>query len=358
MVSADTYTFMKEQGMPVDLSIIVVNWNSKEYVERCIASIRANTAGIDYEVIVVDSGSFDGCGEMLERTYPEVRFIQSKLNLGFGRASNLGAEYARGSMLLFLNPDTEVMEGAIARVYGCMPELPEAGVVGCRLLNSDGSLQTSCVQSLPTILNQMLDADVLRHWFPRARLFGTAALFTGGAGASEVEAIAGAFMMVRQATFARVGGFSPDYFMYGEDLDLCLKMRDKGLRNYHVGDARVVHHGGGSSQHAVSRFATVMKVESVGRLLRKSRGRVYGGCYRLSLSGAAAMRLALLCLLFPARSVFCTKGGWSAVIWKWFLILRWGLGLEGWTTQYDLVESRATSSEIGGERPCVESAGS
>ena len=118
----------------VALSIIIVNWNSKDYVRNCIASIRAHTSSIEYEIIVVDSGSFDGCGRMLQSIYPEVHFVQSNLNVGFARANNLGAESARGRVLLFLNPDTEVMNGAIERLYRNVSSLPDTGVLGCRLL--------------------------------------------------------------------------------------------------------------------------------------------------------------------------------------------------------------------------------
>jgi len=343
--------------VPVELSIIIVNWNSKEYVRKCVASILANTPGIEYEIIVVDSGSFDGCGDMLQHTYPQVRFIQSTLNVGFARANNLGAGYAHGSVLLFLNPDTEVFDGAIERIYRHVSTLPDPGVVGCRLLNTDGSVQTSCVQSLPTLLNQVFDAEVIRRWFPGARLFGTAALFApGAAAAEEVEAVSGACMMIRREVFEHVGGFSADYFMYGEDLDLCFKTRCQGFHNYHIANVVVVHHGGGSSQCAISKFSTVMMVESVNRFLCKSRGTVYSSCHRLTVSGAAVLRLVLLSLLFPVWAAFGTIGEWTASFRKWFFVLRWGLGLERWTGQYEQLDQFAAFSNNHAERSCAGSA--
>jgi GT2 family glycosyltransferase len=348
---------MTNQAPLIDLSIIIVNWNSADYVRRCIASILVNTANIEYEIIVVDSGSFDGCAPMLQRTYPQVRFVQSKLNVGFARANNLGAEYAHGSVLLFLNPDTEVSDGAIARMHRHLSTLATPGVVGCRLLNRDGSLQTSCVQSLPTILNQVLDLEVLRRWLPSAKLFGTAALFTCEADAQEVEAVSGACMMIRREIFGLAGGFSADFFMYGEDLDLCFKVRQKGFRNYHVGDTVIVHFGGGCSQRTISKFSTVMTVESVNRLLRKSRGGTYSFCYRLTMSGVAAVRLATLCLLFPAWSAFRTNSDWDAVFWKWLFILRWGVGAERrWTKQYEQRDQLPTDSNNVVETSCAGSA--
>jgi GT2 family glycosyltransferase len=342
----------------VHLSIVIVNWNSRVYLQNCIASIEANPPDVPYEIIVIDSGSFDGCAEMLRRLYPWVHFHQSTINVGFGRANNLAASHARGDVLLFLNPDTEVHPGALTRLYSRLLLLSAPGALGCRLLNSDGSLQTSCVQSLPTILNQALDTELLRRWFPRSRLLPNAAIFPPGSPPMPVEAVSGACLMIRRARFVDVGGFSADYFMYGEDLDLCFKLRCAGLRNYHVPDAIVVHHGGGSTQHTKSTFSTVMIVESVNHLLRKSRGPVYSASYRSFLTSIALVRLMLLCLLWPLPSALQRYGGWLAVWRKWFSILRWGLGLERWIKRYrniDYPPARATAPLEPLEHPCVGS---
>jgi GT2 family glycosyltransferase len=344
-----------KQVPPIELSIVIVNWNSREYVQRCIGSIEANTSGVSYEIIVIDSGSFDGCQSMLQHTYPDVRFVQSAANIGFGRANTLAASHARGSALLFLNPDTEVTEGAIERLYRHLMALSDDGVLGCRLLNSDGSVQTSSVQALPTILNQLLNVDVIRRWFPKASLFGARVLFERGSTIAEVEAVSGACMLVRREVFALVGGFSPEYFMYGEDLDLCFKTRSLGLRNYHVSDSVVIHHGGGSTQHAVSRFSAVMTVDSVNRLLRKSRGIVYSEGYRLASVAAALVRLAMLCLVAPAGLAAGTKGRWHATARKWLFIMSWGLRLERWTADYNGPPTVARAVQ-GVDTSCAESA--
>jgi N-acetylglucosaminyl-diphospho-decaprenol L-rhamnosyltransferase len=323
------------EGQGVDVSIVIVNWNSRGYVEKCVASIETNVSGVSYEVIVVDSGSFDGCEGMLHRAYPKVRFIQGGVNLGFGQASTLGAGHARGSVLLFLNPDTELTPGAIERMYQHIMDLAEAGALGCRLLNSDGSLQVSCVQALPTIVNQLLDADVIRPWFRASRLFGTRALFSDGASVAEVEAVSGACMMLRREVFDVVGGFSPEYFMYGEDLDLCFKARSKGLHNYHVRDAVVRHYGGGSSQHTVSRFSAVMMVDSVNRFLCKSRGAAYGRGHRLVMVWASVVRLVVLGLMLSSGVFLGAKSARVVAARRWLFVLRWGLGLERWTAAYN-----------------------
>ncbi len=319
----------------IELSIIIVNWNSKDYLKKCITSIVENTKGIQYEIIVVDSASFDGCEQMLLDFFPQVCFIQSSRNIGFAGANNLAANKAHGDVLLFLNPDTEVLNNAIEQLYSNLLKLPQAGIIGCRLLNSDKTLQTSCVQPFPTILNQVLDADIFQRWFPKNRLWLSAAKFEGSLSAVKVEAISGACMMIRQTVFNLVKGFSTDYFMYAEDLDLCYKIQTAGFTNYYLAEAEIVHHGGGSTQQKRSRFSEVMIPESLSRLLSKMRGKSYGLCYRLALSFAAVIRLFLLLALLPLALLRNKKYDWRSAFFKWIAILRWGLGLEKWVHQYD-----------------------
>ena len=339
----------------VDLSIIIVNWNSKDYLQKCIASILANTFVVEYEIIVVDSASFDGCGDMLQHLYPQVHFIQSELNVGFARANNLGASYAHGKVLLFLNPDTEVRGHAIEHLYCRHQELHRTGVVGCRLLNSDGTLQTSCVQPFPTILNQNLDADILQRWFPRIGLWMSAATFEGIIMPVQVEMVSGACMMIEREVFKHVGEFSADYFMYAEDIDLCHKIIMAGYTNYYVPEVEIVHHGGGSTQHERSFFANVMIRESVGRLLRKTHGNSYSLVYRLALTGAAAVRLTLLALCYPVALIKHRAHEWSTALNKWIAIVRWGLWLENWARKNTQPEEVVANLNSGKENQCAES---
>ncbi|MGO9373413.1 MAG: glycosyltransferase family 2 protein [Syntrophobacteraceae bacterium] len=332
----------------VDLSIIIVNYHSSEYVLACMRSICEQTSSVHYEVIVVDNASHDGCGEELARKYPNAVFVQSGDNLGFAGANNLGVNHARGRVLLFLNPDTEIKEHAIDRLYGRFTQFVSPGIAGCRLLNSDGSLQTSCVQSFPTILNQVLDADILRRIFPKSSLWGIKALLEKAPMPTEVEAVSGACMMVQREVFDSLSGFSADFFMYGEDLDLCWKARRAGFRNYHINDAVIVHHGGGSLQQARSNFSIVMMRESVSRLLRKSHSSLYSLCYRFALTGAALCRLTFMATLFPVYAVRRRSKALSAPFRKWFAILRWGLGLERWTSQYRVLQQPGVCPKTAG----------
>jgi hypothetical protein len=312
----------------IDLSIVIVNWNSADFVLACVRSIAAQTTDITYEVIVVDNASYDGCGEQLAREFPGVVFLQSDHNGGFGVANNFGAQRARGRVLLFLNPDTEVRDRAITRMYRHLEAIPGAGVLGCRLLNTDGSLQTSCVQALPTVWNQMLDADVLRRCFPRADIWGTRALLRTAGAPEQVPAVSGACMMMRREVFEAAGGFSPVFFMYGEDLDLCDRVRKAGHRNHYAGDCEIVHHGGGSSRLVRSTFSVVMMRESVKLLLLRSQGRVACGAYRAALVMMACIRLLVLAVVFPVWLVRHSWRSWSSSFRKWAAILGWGLGLD------------------------------
>jgi GT2 family glycosyltransferase len=310
----------------MDLSIIIVNWNSKEFVRRCLHSLERFCPAASPEIIVVDGASYDGCDAMLRAEFPRVVFVQSPTNVGFGRANNLGARHATRSNLLLLNPDTEFIENALTPMLEQLARLPRPGAVGCRLLNADRSVQTSCVQSFPTVLNQLLDSDFLRALFPRSSLWGMTPLFAPGPEAVAAEAISGACVLVQRTWFEAVGGFTDSYFMYGEDLDLSFKLQRAGRINYHLPATKLVHLGGGSSRQAASNFSTVMMRQSVLQFIRQHRGAASAAAFRTSTAVAAVTRLLLIgpLLLFGRRVVRHGPDSWR----KWTAILRWALGLD------------------------------
>lgn len=311
----------------MQLSIIIVNWNSRDHLRKCLESVFSQTSGIEFEVIVIDSASFDGCGEMLQTHFPRVRFIQSIENLGFARANNEAFLASKGETILFLNPDTEVIGPAIKVLHEHMARLSNAGAVGCRLLNSDRSVQTSCIQPVPTILNQLLDSEFLRAKWPKSRLWGMAPLFALDFSPQPVEAISGACVMMGRSLFEQIGHFSEDFFMYAEDIDLSYKATQAGATNYYIPSATVVHYGGSSTQQAASNFSVVMMREAIWRFLRKTRGNLYGLGYRISMLLSSFCRLSLISL---AR--LFGKGNSSYA--KWLAILRWSLNRESCVTKY------------------------
>ena len=308
------------------LSIVIVNWNAKDHLRRCLESIETTCADLRPKVIVVDGASFDGCAEMLAREFPAVTFIQSPHNIGFGRCNNLGFAEVSSDKVLLLNPDTELKPGAVRRLLQVLDAMPEAGIVSPRLLNSDGSLQTSCVQALPTPLNQALDCEFLRNHFPASRLWGTAAAFSSKVPV-EVDVLSGACMAMRSETFRVMGGFREEFFMYGEDVDLCFRVRQAGLGNIFVPDAEVVHHGGCSSQSQVSGFSAAMLRSAIETYFRLNGRRTAAATYRCFQAVSALIRLALLAvpLIFGTEK---KRMPVRASAHKWMTILKWALGNE------------------------------
>lgn len=335
----------------MNLSIVILNWNSSDFLEKCLAALRANPASLPCEVIVVDNASCDGSAAMVGREFPEVIFIQNTQNSGFARGNNLGAASAHGKLLLFLNPDTEVVAGALEAMISAFQANPSVGAAGCQLLNSDKSVQTSCVQAYPTILGEALDSSILQRWFPRGSIWGNAAILSGEPVVATVECVSGACLMIRREIFEGVGGFSPDYFMYVEDRDLCYRVHRAGFETVYVGSARVIHHGGTSSDsRPESNFAIVMRCQSLLTFMRIRRGALHARAYRFAMAGVALFRLTMVAVL---SVVVISSSGRRKVrnAWhKWASILRWAIGMESWVKTYPLArdESQGGAVACGG----------
>jgi GT2 family glycosyltransferase len=299
----------------MEISIIIVNWNSIDYLRDCIASIYDHTSGL-VEIIVVDNASPAGDAALLEQIYPHITLIKSKENLGFAGANNLGFRYSSGKHILFLNPDTKLTNPAINLMVRTLETLHGGGVLGCTLLNEDLSVQTSCIQTFPTILNQFLDSDWLRLRWPSSRLWGTRPLFSHGEKPVKVEAISGACMLVRRDVFEQVGFFDEDYFMYAEDLDLSYRVEQAGYSNYYLRTAKVLHYGGKSSSFE---SATQMKWKSIIRFLEKHRGSVYALAFRIAMAFAAVTRLVAVAGMGLFRNASGTSQPRRSA--KWRLVL-------------------------------------
>ena len=326
------------------LSVIIVNWNSAGYLKGCLSSIYAETAGIDFEVLVVDNASYDGCAELLEREFPSVKFIQSKANCGFAAANNLGVAHSSGRVLLFLNPDTQVRGSALATMLSVFRAQPNAGIVGCRLLNGDLTLQASCVQAFPTVWNEFLDCEHLRKAFPKSRLWGNAVLYVRERGMFHVEAVSGACLMIRRDVFETVGRFNTRYFMYVEDRDLCYAARRTGYLAYFVNTAEVIHYGGTSSgARSENNFGVVMRCESLRKFMRYRRGRPYAVAYRSAVALSACCRLIALWLAAAIRGQMGAGAVLRGAIRKWWAVLRWSLGLEPWARAYTAPANRTAT---------------
>lgn len=311
----------------VDLSVIFVNWNSVDYLRDCLASIYEFTHGISFEIIVVDNASPEGRLEILQDQFPGITLIRSRTNLGFAGANNLGFKHSTGSYVLFLNPDTKLIGPALPVMLEHMRSLPAAGIVGCKLLNTNLSVQLTSIQKFPTIVNQMLDAEFLQVHWPRCPLWELTPLFSISTKPSRVDVISGACMLLRRERFEQVGMFSEDYFMYAEDIDLNYKVARAGFTNYYVGDATIIHHGGGSSsRQTVSQWKTIMKYRAMCRYFRKTRGPGYELIYRSAMGCVAVARLILLWLAYPLVNILWGKESLKIAKEKWRAVLRWAVG--------------------------------
>lgn len=307
-----------------------MNWNSIDYLRECIASVYQYTRGISFEIVVIDNASpARDDVDSLKQLFGNVVCVKSPENMGFSKANNLGYRHSSGEYLLFLNPDTKLQNPAINIMLETMKSLQDAAIVGCKLLNTDLSIQTSCIQKFPTVTNQLLDFEALHRLWPACYLWDIAPLFSVDTKPAKVEVVSGACILVKRDVFERIGLFSEDYFMYADDIDLCYKARQIGLANYYVGKALVIHHGGGSSQRRkVDHWATIMKFRAMQRFCVKRRGAVYASVFRLAIGGAALARLFVIALLLSFKKVTGDKSILCAAFGKWNAVLKWALGLD------------------------------
>ena len=233
------------------ISVIIVSYNVREYLDACLESIRHAAAGFagTVEVIVFDNDSRDGTVSLLRPRWPETIWIASDRNLGFGSGCNRGAALATQEILLFLNPDTLVREDTFTVMQSFFQDRPEAGIVGCRIVNREGRLEPACKRSFPSPRVAAFKLVGLSSLFPKSRVFGQYNLsYLDETKTHEVDAVSGSFMSLRAKLFREVGGFDEDFFMYGEDLDLCFRVKLLGRRNYYHPATEVIHFKGESAK--------------------------------------------------------------------------------------------------------------
>ncbi len=273
----------------VDLSVVIVSWNTAELLERCLASLEQEfqrIGGLRSQVIVVDNGSSDGTPERIRARYPWVEMRVNATNMGFAAANNLGLRDSRGRYILLLNPDTEVLPGALATLMAYMDDHPEVGLVGPRLLNPDGTLQVSCYPS-PTLSRELWRLLHLDRWHP----YGTYRMESWSTELPrQVEVIKGACMLVRRDALEQVGPLDESYFMYTEEVDWCYRIRRAGWTVVWVPQARVLHYGGQSTQQIPEEMFLHLYRSKV-QYFRKHYGR--WGCrgYKAILLLASGLRI-------------------------------------------------------------------
>lgn len=233
------------------ISIVIVSYNVREYLDACIQSIHhaAETFAGAIEIIVFDNDSRDGTLTLLKPRYPEVTWLKSDRNLGFGTGCNRGAALATQDLILFLNPDTLVSQDTFQVMWDFMSRQEQVGVAGCKIVNRDGSLQLACKRSFPSPQVAAFKFMGLSGLFPKSRVFGRYNLtFLDENKTHEVDAVSGSFMCVKADLFRAVGGFDEDFFMYGEDLDICFRIKLLGKRNFYHPSTTAIHFKGESAK--------------------------------------------------------------------------------------------------------------
>jgi hypothetical protein len=233
----------------VDLSVSIVNYNNKEYLESCLNSIYSNHLKIDFEVIVVDNGSSDGSVEMTKQVFPSVTLIENSRNEGFVIANNKGVRASQGRYILSLNNDTVILDDVLDTLVEFMDKHPEAGVCGPKVLNNDGTIQHQCKRGFPTVSSLLYYYLGLHKIFPKSKIFGHyLKTYLKTDEVNEVDSVSGACLMVRREVIKEVGLLDENFIMYGDDLDWCYRIKKAGWKVYYVPHAQIVHYGGRSSR--------------------------------------------------------------------------------------------------------------
>jgi GT2 family glycosyltransferase len=240
----------------MDLSIIIANYNTKQLLKSTIESIINTTKALSYEIIVIDNASQDGSCEMVKSNFKDVMLIQNKENLGFAIANNAGIRKSVGSYVLLLNSDTIIIEDCLKKCVEYMDMNLDIGALGCRVELPDGKLDHACKRGFPTpeaSLYYLLKLDKL---WPNSRKFGQYdATYLPDNEINEVDCLVGAFMMVRKETIEQIGLLDEAFFMYGEDIDWCYRIKASGWKNIYYPLVKIIHYKGASSRKR--RFMTV-----------------------------------------------------------------------------------------------------
>lgn len=230
------------------LSIVIVGYNSKLLIGQCLVSVKKALAGIDSEINIVDNNSTDETKEYLSANFPDVKIIMNDKNIGFAKACNQGGRVSSGKYILFLNPDTILTESCLSDCLSFFESHPDAGAVGVRMLDNKGKFLKESKRGMPTPSASFFKLFGLTAIFPGSKMF--AKYYQGHLPENEnnpVEVLSGAFLMIKREVFEKINGFDEDFFMYGEDIDLSIRINQSGYKNYYLGATSVTHIKGGST---------------------------------------------------------------------------------------------------------------
>ncbi len=232
------------------LSIVIVNYNTEKLLQGCLESIYAGANGTPFDVWVVDNHSRDSSAEMVRSHFPKVKLVENDTNLGFSRANNLVISQSESEYVLLLNPDTLVIGDSIDRMVKYMREHPKVGIAGCKVLNADRTLQLACRRSIPTPKVAFFRMTGLSRLFPKNPSLAKYNLtYCDPEETHEVDAVSGAFLMIRRQVVERIGPLDERFFMYGEEIDWCLRAKRAGWTVMYHPQAEIIHYKGESTKY-------------------------------------------------------------------------------------------------------------
>jgi GT2 family glycosyltransferase len=297
------------------LSILIVNWNTRQDLLDCLASVYAAEGPHAFEVIVFDNASTDGSAAAVAACFPQVRVVAGTENIGFARANNRAAREARGAFWLLLNPDAIVHPGAIEHLLAFLEGRPDVAAVGPRLLNPDGSLQPS-IERLPTLFGEWWRLFHLNRLYPVSHY---PAMVLRSRQPRRVEVLNGACLLLRREALDGQPLFDEAYFVYSEEVDLCDRLRDAGWVLHWVPEAVVTHRGGQSTRQAADRMFLELYRNKL-LFFRKRRGPAAARAYKVILFQAAVVRClgGWLARVLPLRK----RVGWASLGRQYALLLR------------------------------------
>ncbi|MEP6846636.1 MAG: glycosyltransferase family 2 protein [Panacibacter sp.] len=235
----------------MQLSVIIINFNVKYFLEQCLLSVQKAGIGMDVEIIVVDNNSTDGSREYLKPKFPGATFKWNNSNPGFGKANNSVLREAKGNYILFLNPDTIIPEDCFSKCLDIFEKNPDCGALGVRMIDGSGKFLKESKRGLPSVSNSFYKMAGLSSVFPESRTF--AGYYAGHLKENEtqiVDVLAGAFMMLSRKAIELTGGFDERFFMYAEDIDLSYRIIQSGLKNYYFPQVSIIHFKGESTQRS------------------------------------------------------------------------------------------------------------
>ncbi|CAG5084618.1 glycosyltransferase family 2 protein [Parvicella tangerina] len=242
----------------MDLSVVIVNYNVKHFLEQCLNSVAIAMKGLSVEVFVVDNISIDGSVEMVQEKFPWVKLIANKENVGFSRANNQAIRIAEGRYVLLLNPDTVVEEDTFRKTIRFMDEHPDCGGLGVKMIDGKGEFLPESKRGLPTPSVAFYKISGLAKLFPKSKKFGKYHLgYLPKEETNEIEILSGAFMMMRKETLDKVGLLDEEFFMYGEDIDLSYRIILGGYKNYYYPETSIIHYKGESTKKSSINYVFV-----------------------------------------------------------------------------------------------------